>query len=557
MSKTSRLVDKLKANNEDFEWYPTTDEIISQIGNYVRKNWNEKEVQINNRTNITSILDVGAGDGRVLEALGQVFNISKSGNLFAIEKSTILQGELPNHIFVIGSDFNEQSLMDKHIDFTYSNPPYKLFESWMVKILSESDGFICMTVPSRWIEKQSIMNVIEERDYDYEIFYQTNFFDADRSARCSVDVIMFSPRSHGAFSDWFNTEFTFKKCGVDSDLEEIEKQASKKRNTLIAKNGLVNALVDFYNDEISDLQATYRNLFELDPTLLAEIGVRKDDLLSILKLKIKGIKKKYWSELINGLDEINSRLTDKSREKVISTLNNNTSVDFCVSNIHAVVLWCIRNANTHIDEQIVSLFETLMTEKAVHRYKSTKRTFVDGDWKYNKNAQNERFYLDYRFVSNNMSYYSKDVFGRVCVPTEIADKTIEHIRNICVVANTLGFPQSEECTKLEDLNLDFNQAFVLEYKDSKTKEIKPLVKFRLYKNHNIHFNFSPLFMAKLNVEFGRLKGWVADKKEAYDCMETMFSNFGISEFEAHTMFTSAKYMKLEKSELLRLGSHQD
>lgn len=563
MSYTTRLVDKLKDNEEDFEWYPTSDEIINAIHNYVvnnesinaKKHWRDRSVSIK-PSDIKSILDIGAGDGRVLKALEDIFVKSSKQTLYAIEKSPILQGLLPNNVFVIGSDFYEQSLMDKDIDFTYSNPPYKDFEQWMVKILSESDGYICMTVPSRWTQKQSIMNVISNREISYDVFYQTSFLNADRTARCKVDVIMFqTSRSCGAFANWFDKEFKFKTCNIENDLDELEKEIREKvRTDLISKKGLVEALVDFYNDEISKLQNTYLSLFEIDPTLLKEIGVNKKDLLANLKLKIKSIKKKYWGELLNGLDEITSRLTKKSRDIVIDTLNCNTSVDFCTANVRSIVLWCIRNANTHIDEQVVSLFETLMTEKAVKRYKSTRSTFVDGNWKYNKCdiSKNEPIYLEYRFVSENMSYYKKDLWKRPEHPTVFTDTTIEHIRSICIVAYNLGFPQTDECTKLEDLELDFGKPFILEYKDFKTGKIKPLVRFKLHQNNNIHFNFAPEFMAKLNVEFGRLKGWVSERKEAYECMKTMFNDFGINEFEALTMFSSNKVLSIENSSLLRL-----
>ena len=39
---------------------------------------------------------------------------------------------------------------------------------------------------------------------------------------------------------------------------------------------------------------------------------------------------------------------------------------------------------------------------------------------------------------------------------------------------------------------------------------------RAYKNGNIHIKFNQKFLRKLNVEFGRLKGWLRNHKQAAD-----------------------------------------
>lgn len=65
------LVAELKDNQQDFEWYPTTDEIIEAIKN---------DLENQKLDGKYSVLDCGAGDGRVLNALTE-------GRKYAIEKS--------------------------------------------------------------------------------------------------------------------------------------------------------------------------------------------------------------------------------------------------------------------------------------------------------------------------------------------------------------------------------------------------------------------------------------------------------------------------------------
>ncbi len=66
---TMQLVADLKAANEDFEWYPTTNEIIGDVCRdiikHCRSSWRGKDCQ--------TLLDVGAGDGRFWNVCKKTF----------------------------------------------------------------------------------------------------------------------------------------------------------------------------------------------------------------------------------------------------------------------------------------------------------------------------------------------------------------------------------------------------------------------------------------------------------------------------------------------------
>ena len=70
--RTSQIVESIKQENQDFEFYPTTDEIINVI-----------------KVNLYgySILDIGAGNGATLDKLAS----SDKWKKYAIEKSSMLQ----------------------------------------------------------------------------------------------------------------------------------------------------------------------------------------------------------------------------------------------------------------------------------------------------------------------------------------------------------------------------------------------------------------------------------------------------------------------------------
>ena len=42
---------------------------------------------------------------------------------------------LPIYVVIIGSDFHEQTLIDKKVDLIFCNPPYSEFELWTKQII--------------------------------------------------------------------------------------------------------------------------------------------------------------------------------------------------------------------------------------------------------------------------------------------------------------------------------------------------------------------------------------------------------------------------------------
>ena len=143
------LVAELKAADQDYEWYPSTPEIIDIVKQDLLSQMPSWERE-RGEPFVGSVLDIGAGDGRVL-------NVLTKGQQYAIEKSTRLIKAMGKKICIVGTDFLEQTLIDKRVDNVYSNPPYKVFEEWCEKIILEANcNYIYLTIPTRWIKSQKI-----------------------------------------------------------------------------------------------------------------------------------------------------------------------------------------------------------------------------------------------------------------------------------------------------------------------------------------------------------------------------------------------------------------
>ena len=130
----NQTLQEIKESNQDFEWYPTTKDILEVVTKDI-----EKEIISTRygRTNTLKILDVGAGNGSSLNYFKDNLKEIRT-SLFAIEKSQILINNMNKDIFIIGTDFYQQSFIDKTMDVIFCNPPYSNFEYWTNKIIKES-----------------------------------------------------------------------------------------------------------------------------------------------------------------------------------------------------------------------------------------------------------------------------------------------------------------------------------------------------------------------------------------------------------------------------------
>jgi hypothetical protein len=207
MNATSRKLKALTLGKEDFEWYPTTDEILKAMnsdlhGLFVKdaltgrgNSFNRRERLFSSNTSynyqtkksethytIYSFLDVGAGDGRVFDALRGINGDMEIDKRYGIEIAKAQADDLINRdIFIIGRDFFRTTLIDKWYSVIFSNPPYSRFVPWVEKLLKEANfGVMYLVLPLRW--KSSIEPKCGIELYDVKIIGSFDFLDAERKA---------------------------------------------------------------------------------------------------------------------------------------------------------------------------------------------------------------------------------------------------------------------------------------------------------------------------------------------------------------------------------------
>ena len=530
---STKLLTKVKNANEDFEWYPTTREIIETVYEDMLDKLYDKP-----KNTWKSILDIGAGNGKLFTTIK---DITKSkgekeaklhiNDAYAIEKSQILLNSLDEDIYIVGTDFNAQTLIDKKVDVIFCNPPYSEYEQWSERIIKEANcDTIYLVIPKRWVASDVINNAIKARKTTGKIVGEFDFENSeDRKARAKVSLVKIQlvsslryrkERVSDPFDIWFDTEFS-PKAKKSSDRYSYEERTERKEklHNLVKGDNLIERLEELYNKEFANLISNYKKVSSLDAALLEELNVSVDGLKKALKLKIEGLKNLYWQELFHNMGSITCRLTSESREIMLKKLFSHVNVDFTKENAYAVVLWAVKNANKYFDSQLLDIYYDLTKEKNVKLYKSNYRMVKDG-WRFIKEEMSH-YSLDYRIVDYCYDAIDFDYSGRI---RGMGRDAKTKINDIIVIAKNLGFDVSSNPD-----NFDWvpgkSREFLMNYLGERTT----FAEIKAFKNGNLHFKFNQKFMKAFNIEAARLNKWIKSPKEASE-------EFDISVEEANELF---------------------
>lgn len=543
--KTLDLINELKEHDEDFEWYPTKQEMVDCIA----ETFSEHAIGV--------WLDIGAGNGGFYQKMTK-----KRKDLIRhyaiIEKSDILRHELDkmlkenrkSHIFY-GSDFHECSLFDKKVDYIFCNPPYSEFVEWTCKIIEQaycSKAFLI--IPQRWEENDKIQHFIKQRGCSYKILGSFDFLNAERQARAKIDVIEFDFRieykncwgenetkTQDPFDDFLKKEFKFTEPQIPQ--EDFKREEVLESELEVAVNP-IEAYVNAYQKELMSMQKTYYTLGELyqeNSKIFKELKIDIYVITTTLREKIKALRISYWKLFINRFDKIKERLTQGSRQLLFSSLRENEKLDFSVSNCYAIVIYAIENANKYFDRQVIEIFEKLSNHESVRHYKSNQKVYNQDEWRY-KQEKPTHYTLDKRIVFSGYCDYSKEY---------IKDDGI--LEDLIVIAKNLNFQfrWSSETIYLR-ADKSKNEIYLkLSNQDGRIHDKDLFLEYRCFKNGNIHLRLNQEFMKAFNIEVARLKGWIHNKE---DIVNEFDSELGITREDCDKYFKVSYKIETVPSQFL-------
>lgn len=511
----AKLVALVRDAGQDFEFYPTTEEIIAAMVRDIRRGADRYH-----HRSLDSVLDVGAGSGKVLLALRDRADFK---TLHAIEKSTPLIEQMDPDILIVGTEFAEQSLLSKHVDVIFSNPPYSVFEQWAEKIIRQAASeIIYLVIPIRWKDSVAIADALRYREAEIKTVGSFDFENAeDRQARAKVNLLRVTLKQDhrrdgdDAFERFFNEQFA-DLIGKFDATKTDEKDADQREEfkSLVIGPSFIESLVAIYDAEVAKVQHNCVLVSGLDARMLKEFGVEPTKIMECLREKLSGLRSLYWSELFSRLNTVTDRLTSGSRRRLLDTLHKHVHVDFTASNIYAVMIWVIKNANLYLDQQLIDTYELMVDKCNVQMYKSNQRTWQDNHWRYNDTTdKNTHFALDYRIVTHRLG----GIRSGYSFERGLDERAAHFIGDLLTLATNLGFQSNTAPSSLMQRE-SWTSGEKVEFwgKDKRTGDGITIFDVRAFKNGNLHLRLHKSFILALNVEHGRLQGWLRSRDQAVE-----------------------------------------
>lgn len=520
------LVKELKEKSQDFDYYPTTPEILDCVKNHMTKILKGEF----DKNFTPTVLDVGAGAGDALMFL-------TDGIRKAIEKSLILSERMDVSIFPAGTDFLQSNIMPIKTDVVFCNPPYHAsggFAFWAEKIIKEANSYLVyLVLPERWKKNEAIQIAIKDRKASVEILGEFSFLEGDRAARGNVNVVCVdmsrlpkgiqekihyryyrhTNQNINPFELWLSNTFKFDAREKEYKGREINKPGSilKKlgeSGELVSGKNYVEMLVQLYNKELLSLQNTYKAISELPYDVLNTLGASVEKLGNTLKENLANIKSKYWHELFEKYDVITSKLCKRSRESLFELLGAQECIDFTESNIYAVTIWVCKHSNEYFDKQLIETYEKLLNQASVQMYKSNKKTFEDEDWRWNRGRDKIEKYclkLDYRIIISGYGRLSSGYYA-----VNGLDKTGHELLNdIGTIAQNLGFPKTQKSESFDWTNGQVNFTW---------PDGTIFIQAKGHSNGNLHLKINIEALKAISIKFGQLKKWIKSASHAAEEM---------------------------------------
>jgi hypothetical protein len=394
------------------------------------------------------------------------------------------------------------------------------------KLFKEANfGVMYLVLPVRWIGNIDKRCGVEL--YDIESLGEFSFRHADRPAQARVNLIRVMHKQV-KFKDRrgdFYTEF-----GSEKDPDSFERwitetignfegkpDESEDEKALKLRGSTIEELIASFEREAKALLDLFKSIGNTPYRIFEALNIDRKSILEIIREDIRSLKKRYWRAAFDKLEAVNSRLTQSTRNKLLSEMEEFGTLDFNEDNLYSIIMWVIKHYNEYTDEQLLSVFDAMTSQDYIKAYKSNAR-WIQDDWRYTGKGKPEKYLLDYRLVTRCSKSYRYDA--------SVVDDFI-------VICRSLGFYIHERAI------LDF-EAFGQEQRFY-TVEGDLAFTVRRYKNSNAHMKVNKELMMKFNIEVARLRNWINNHADIQD-------EFGVSEEEAIRLWKNKSLNRIGQSD---------
>lgn len=560
------IIPVLKQNNQDFEFFPTTAEILQAVsdnifkektkdllndaGELVFDDYTKRKMQEH-----ISILDICAGNGSALMQLKS--NLTQKGfthiSLSAIEKSFILYSLLDDDIALVGTDYFAENMINKKADIVFCNPPFSQTEEWFKRLLTTTPAcvkdiyFVC---PSKQGLSKKYQTMFDEfvlskgRKGEYTMSVLQNktfsFTDGERSARVDAVVLHLSLKSKYEYSEKYDKDSLFsvhfpeletklKKAGYSSYRDVEEDKNQQRRDLVVAQFGdddIVKVLVEEYQMEYNEFMDAYSKLNEVPLLLLRKLDIDLYKAKELLFGFLTNLETRYWRKLFELYQPLREKLTSVSIKKLMDYVQSR-NFSFTYANCLAVTVFAVKQTNRLLIEQVLTKYKHWAEVGNYHGYKSNQRLFDEGRFKDKINPDDIKtaYHATHRWTNTDIENIMPFTVGeRKNLEYRIVDVglTFEKDRWTCVENSTAWVACNDLMTIAKNFGYDGNlniadtehgKRYTVHGFDRNNNSVV-LFEYKVFKNGNAHFFINKDFMIDIMLSVGKYLGWVHSKEQA-------------------------------------------
>jgi hypothetical protein len=202
---------------------------------------------------------------------------------------------------------------------------------------------------------------------------------------------------------------------------------------------------------------------------------------------------------------------------MLNSLAKRTSIDFTAQNALAITVFVLKAAGKDIDQQLLDVYGSMVSEVNIENYKSNQRVFSKGEWGWRRKPENlTHFKLSYRMVIENQGGISTSHYSWENERNKgLSNRAMDFINDLLVIARNLGFDSKQSPW---DVFWSSGKKMAFTYINAKGKEAL-IFEVRAFKNGNQHIRLGEDFGIALNIEHGRLKSWINSSAQASSEMD--------------------------------------
>lgn len=307
----------------------------------------------------------------------------------------------------------------------------------------------------------------------------------------------------------------------DSSEHGLKKLTSSE---IVATAKNIFEMEKLYKSERKSIIDCFKQLDTISTTAIYEIGITREDLERQLEEKLQSLNHRFWNALFQNVFDAEGQFALKAKQIAMdqvfgrddSALKN---MPFSAENAKFFTNRLYELLDQRSSGDFIELIKCAISPMNVTPYTSNPINLDTVKWEDDEYWVTEEDREALGCCRFNKKIVSTQLFGRRVGYSEYDIRGSQVSRDINnILLDTATLAQQVGITDLDTESMGDSQASLrnrIDVLSTNGNSKNPVFSTTLYKNGKLHLTLSDEFALRLNIVFGKSKGWLSDAKQAY------------------------------------------